>query len=716
MTLCCWARGILARWHNPAASLLAPLLACSLSLHAQTLENLVRPYRESPTPARKAALLRFAANHPKEESGALALLAAGATEVEQGDYELGLPHLEAAGARLPQLADYIAFYTAQGLIERNDPVGAIRSLRSVLSRTLTSPLCGRASLLASSAYLLAKTPQEAVSILKANYARLPQPDGDLALGVALESAGELALAAAYGQRVYFDYPAARQASDAQELLNRLKAKLGQDYPPPTPVAMLGRAGKLLDAGDFRRARSEYESLALQLGGPQRELAQVRAGRARYLAGSERLAYTYLQALRPSSPEADAERLYYLVQCARGLDEIPEMLSHVEELNSLYTGSPWRLSALVWAANYYLLQNDSASYVPLYRACYASFPESPQASYCHWKVAWDAYIHRRDEALDLLHEHLDRFPESDKRPAALYFLGRLAEAAGNPDQAREYYTEIRKRFPNNYYVALAEARLGASVVAPQDAALLNFDPIPQNQLRIARSRLLASAGLTDWADGELRFAAREHGQPALLAMELARQADARNAPDQALRYIKAVFPSYLSTPLDAAPDEMWRLAFPLPFRQPLERYSRERGIDLYLLAGLIRQESEFNNRAVSRAGAVGLMQILPSTGRQLSRTLRMGRFRNSLLFEPDYNVRLGTYHFRSLEDDLNGSEEAVLAAYNAGKLRADEWLTWASYREPAEFVESIPFSETRTYVMAVLRNAWMYRLIYASHTR
>ena len=88
------------------------------------------------------------------------------------------------------------------------------------------------------------------------------------------------------------------------------------------------------------------------------------------------------------------------------------------------------------------------------------------------------------------------------------------------------------------------------------------------------------------------------------------------------------------------------------------------------------------------------------------------FRTSSLFVPDVNVRLGSFYFRTLVDGFQGSVEAALAAYNGGRQRVQEWLTWASYREPAEFVETIPITETRTYVQAVLRNAWMYRRLYA----
>ncbi len=679
-------------------------------LGAQTPASLARPYRASPTPARREALVRFASAHPADSSGALARLALGVTAVERGENADAARDLEAAGKRLPQLADHIAFYLGMAYSGLGQFEAARMRLDAVLTAVPASPLAGKAALALAEAHLASSAPQQAVAVLKAEYSRLPQPEGDLALASACEAAGELAVAASYGQRVYYGFPASKEAAQAWQILDRLREKLGVDYPPPLPGAMLARAQKWLDARDYGRARAEYQALAFELGGEARELAQVRAGAASRLGGDTGASYSYLEALSLNSPEADAERLFYLVQCARSLEDPQAMNDFVERLNLLYPASEWRLGALIWAGNYYMLKNEPDSSVPLFRACYEAFPDSPRAEYCHWKVTWSAYLARRPEAAEMLRDHLNRFPQSEKRTAALYFLGRLEEAAGEQAEARASYREIIEGFPNSYYVRLAEERLGGRAAAKAPA--LDFSPTAAGRPRIARARLLASAGLSQLAEGELRFAAKRDGNPHVLALELARQASLRNAPDEAVRYIKSVFPDYLSTAVDAAPLEFWRLAFPLPYRQALQRYAKAHNLDLYLLAGLIRQESEFNPRAVSPAGARGLMQILPTTGRQLGRTLKAGNIRAASLFNADLNIRLGAYYFRSLIDGWQGSEEAALASYNSGKQRVDDWMTWASYREPAEFVESIPFTETRTYVQAVLRNAWMYRRIYA----
>jgi soluble lytic murein transglycosylase len=140
-------------------------------------------------------------------------------------------------------------------------------------------------------------------------------------------------------------------------------------------------------------------------------------------------------------------------------------------------------------------------------------------------------------------------------------------------------------------------------------------------------------------------------------------------------------------------------------------ARRRGLDPFLVAGLVRQESEFNPGAVSRSHAFGLTQVLPGTGRQFGRTAGVGRVTERTLVQPAANLKIGTAILRSMLDQQAGNVEQTLASYNAGPTRVAEWKAWNTYREPAEFVESIPYAETREYVQAVLRNAEMYRRLY-----
>lgn len=653
-------------------------------------------------------------------------LKTGADALEAGRYPAAIAALKGLPQRLPKLADYAAWFLASAQSSSKDYAPVPATLDTVFKQSPPSPLVPRAALLAADALTQNNNPAAALDLLRKYYTVLSQPKGDLAMATAFSSSGDDLSAAIYYQRVYFGFPLSAEAAQAATETERLKAELGERYPPALPTAMLGRAIKILDAGQAVRARKELEVLVPQLGGAERDLARVRIGVARYTAQENAVAYKYLAALEVASPEADAERLYYLMQSARRLKNLDEMDALTAKLSRLHPNSPFRLEAVIAAANRYLTENKIDQYEPLYRACFESFPKDKQAAGCHWKVAWVHYLRRESDSADLLRAHLRLFPASENASAALYFLGRLAEQSRDRAAARAYYDEIAREYPNQYYAMLARDRLPPiatvapspaaaeflrTVAFPQRARVTVFDASLASITRIDRAKTLVLAGLRDWAEIELRYGAQTGEQPHLLAMELGGLIGERK-PEQAIRYIKRYAGNYLFLPIESAPQNFWQLAFPLPYRADLERFSKQNQLDPFLMAALIRQESEFDATVTSVANARGLTQIEPATGRELSRKLKIPQYTTAKLFQPALNLQFGTYYLRHVTDQLGGHTEAALAAYNAGMTRAKAWMTWGDFKEPAEFVETVPLTQTRGYIQAVLRNADAYRRIYA----
>jgi len=711
-----------------------PLLLAAAAC-AQTPESLGRAYRESPTPVRRKALEQFAAGR-KDASGALAHFTLGVVSFEQKRFPDAILHLAAAQARLPKLADYTAYYLAAARSETADYAASSRDAAAVRTVPLRSPFAAKSMVLQARGLAASGAALEAVRMLREHYADLPQPDGDLALAMAYEAARDLPHAAEYYQRVYYEYPSGDPATRAAAALLTLHDGMGAAYPAPSPQAMVERGHKLLAQREYARAQSEFEALVPQLSGPERDQARVGIGAAEYLSGDVAAAYSRLRALEVSDAdthaEANAERLYYIAECARKLNDEDQMMEAVKKLGK-HRESPWRCKALLAAANRFLVTNQPEKYTPLYKAVYESFPDQPVAASSHWHVAWTAYIRRRHDARELLREQLERYPGHPSASAALYFLGRLAEADADYPAARAFYTRLAAQFPNYYYGILARQRMTQptivatglsektiqflrSIAFPPHGPAVPRDPDAETALRIARARLLASAGLPDLAQAELRFGARgigqTGGQPYLLAMELARTA---NTPHERLHNIKSAAPDYLAMSLEDAPPAFWQLLFPLPYEQDLVRSAQQQNLDPYMVAALIRQESEFDPQALSAKHAYGLTQVEPATGRALARRAGIKRFSNRSLFQPAINLKLGAYYLRGLLDQWGGQWEQALASYNAGKSRVNDWVTWNQYQEPAEFVESIPFTETREYVEAVMRNATVYRQLYAGKT-
>lgn len=724
MTLKVWVEIIRVRWSSlvrlaAIASLCATMLSVCLSA-AESLEGIADRYRKTPNARTRAAVLRYAELHRTSTNGALALLLLGATEDDQRQFGDALTHLSSAAKRLPELADYIAYLSAvaqSGLQQFNDTEA---TLQPVWQFTPASPLVTKSVLLQAESYLQGGNPAGAITLVQQHMADLPASQAELLLARAYEAQNNADAAAEHYQKIYVEYPLSKEASDAQAALTR--------YPAMPPEALYARGLKLLSAGDYTRAGKELTALLPRLSGERFDLARVRIGAAAYMDRENESAYKYLTSFQATAPAAEAERLYYLLECQRRLNRIDEMNATLAQLGQGFPQSHWRLEALISVGSYYAAHDQPDAAQPFYRTCFDAFASDPQSAVCHWKITWSIYLHDPAQAESMLREHLTRYAASDQVTPALYYLGRIAESKSDWAAARAYYDALNNGYPNYYYAVLARERLETPSIAdaqasPEAARFLttvaiasrrapeSFDPTALTQQRIERAHLLDTAGLDDLAVAELRFGAKMDGQPQIMAIELAELASQRDAPDQAIRYIKHYAPGYLSLSLDEAPEKFWQLAFPLPYRRALEQYCRTEMLDPYLMAALIRQESEFNPKAISPANARGLAQVMPSTGRQLSRQLGIRRFRTAMLFTPDMNLKLGTYYLKQLSDDLQGKWEAALASYNAGKTHVVTWLAAANYREPAEFVESIPFNETRAYVESVLRNAEVYREIY-----
>ena len=369
---------------------------------------------------------------------------------------------------------------------------------------------------------------------------------------------------------------------------------------------------------------------------------------------------------------------------------------------------WRLEALAAAGNEYFLLNQRENYESIFWSCYQDFPTSPRAAYCHWRVAFSAYFQRRDDAAGLLQAHVKLFPRSESSAAALYFLGSLTNSS-------DAYRQILEQFPNDYYAVLARQRLQI----PAAPAVFSTRSKCSNRPRLHGFDSNARGfwklpPCTIWPPPNSALAPNRHVHREAFGLELARMAAERNKPSRAIRFLKRYASGYVYTPIADAAREFWMLAYPLPYRDVLENYSEQALLDPFLVAALVRQESEFDPQVVSRAGAYGLTQVLPSTGRELSRRLGIRGFRTSMLTDPGLNLRLGTAYLSRLLTQLEGRWEPTLAAYNAGKSRAVAWQSRGEFREPAEYIETIPFTETRNYVKIVLRNADLYRRLYSKN--
>jgi soluble lytic murein transglycosylase len=270
--------------------------------------------------------------------------------------------------------------------------------------------------------------------------------------------------------------------------------------------------------------------------------------------------------------------------------------------------------------------------------------------------------------------------------------------------------------NSYYGRLAwrqlEQRSEASVTAGvRRQAVLPPAP-PPNARRIGR---LIELGLYRPALNEVQYAQKVWGDSAPLQATLALMQNRLGNLRAGINAMKRAYPQYLAAGGEELPVEILHVIYPVDYFPLLKGQAQARGLDPYLIAALVAQESNFDAGIRSSANAVGLMQVLPSTGRRYARKMSIRSFSERSLTNPEINVLIGTQYFTDLINRF-GAPYFALASYNAGESRVQRWLNEAPTLPEDEFVDNIPFPETQNYVKRILGTAEDYRRLYGEGAR
>ncbi|MGK2856654.1 MAG: lytic transglycosylase domain-containing protein [Thermoanaerobaculia bacterium] len=324
----------------------------------------------------------------------------------------------------------------------------------------------------------------------------------------------------------------------------------------------------------------------------------------------------------------------------------------------------------------------------------------------WNEGWAAWRARK---LPLARERFSLIQRVYALPVARrqarYWYARCLERTGVPAEAKRIYDELVSVPRDDVYATFARTRGGTRVEAPPaipPAPILGDAPPAE----LALAWELNKVGLGGEARTEVRAFQRDENRRwsyAILAESHARDG-AQLLMANALR---RGFPEIGTVDDDLVPERLRRMYYDSPHRGLLERVAERRELDPDLVMGLVLQESSGDASAGSRAGAMGLMQLMPATAEEVSRKAGLS-FRQDRLTEAEFNVELGTRYLRELLTMMKGDEMLALASYNAGFGNVQRWLRAQRGAPPDEYLESIPFSETRGYVKRVLYYRSVYR--------
>jgi soluble lytic murein transglycosylase len=700
-----------------------------------TLKPMAQQLLQNRTPTAYAGVEAFARKHSAEDAGSLAWLAVGYAHFLDHDYAKAIEPLNRAKPHAGEIGDYVAYYLAASYLQSGRTPESMASLGTFDRNFPGSLLIRDVHVLYANALITDNRAKEAVALLE-NDREPIRADLELSLGRAYAAAGDPAKAVAVLRHLYFTLPLSFEAAVAETELQKLAAT--PSISPPSFGDRKNRADMLAHAKRYPEAVDAYRGLLNEATPTDRPSIQLSLADSLRHSGQEREARRLLDSVSVTTPEVAAQRLYFIGEIQRGSNDDDAYLKTVADIRAAAPTSPWLDQALLNAANIYLLRKDYDKTIDSFRELEQRFPGSPRAPYSHWKVAWLSLRQGRTaEAKQGFEQQIALYPDSSEVPAALYWRGRLAEEDGDAAMASAYYQKISERFRNYYYGPLARERMSKMTPAahpgnggssspqadPPHYAILDHIPpisslpaisdatVPDDNLRIEKARLLENGGLLDFSLRELKAAAEETKGDWLPAETARMYADAGRY-DLAVETLKRAIPNYFALDLPSLPRACWEGLFPRPYWNDLKRFASANALDPYMVASLIRQESEFNPNAVSNKNALGLMQLLPKVGKGVAKQQKLKHFSAPQLFTPAVNLQLGTKYFRSMVDEFGGFEYA-LAAYNAGDDRVHDWQSQGKYRDVQEFVESIPFTQTREYVQAIMRNANVYRQLYGT---
>jgi len=685
------------------------------------LRPMARQLVELRTPAAYAGVESYARSHAGTEAGALAWFAIGYAHYLDAQYPAAIAAMQKAQPYIGELKDYTSFFIGNSYVQSNSPESSFTYLRDFGARYPDSLYAHDATIAYARALLATNQPAETIHLLENN--RSPaSAETEYFLGKAFVQNGQGKTGAEILRRVYYNYATSYTADNASADLKKIPEAVF--LPAPTYSEHEHRADALYKARRWGAAADEYKAMvALQ---PDNSAALIQLANSYMKDGDTRNARAALDRIPDDASDASAEKWYQRAEIARKENDDAGLNTILEHMRATTPKSPWLESALLSAGNMYFLRKDYDRAIDYYREIHQRFPDGNKAAYAHWKCAWLTYRQNKPEqARKYFEEQVEFYPGTNEVPNAMYWRARMAEDDKDYGVARAYYEKLADRYRNYYYGVLARKRLALMPSAPavtvaslqRIGSAKTFDPTaqvtdpPEDDLHYMRARLLQNAGATDLAVRELQAGSSEG--PSWEMLEIARIYSSGGEYYRALQALKRAVSGYFAFDINALPAEYWHGLFPRPYWDALRRYSDENGLDPYLVAALIRQESEFNPEAISHANAYGLMQLLPRTGKGEAKKQGLQHYTTDSLLDPTTNIELGTHYFRQMVDHFGGQIEYALAAYNAGEERVEDWRASGTYRDIDEFVESIPFTETREYVQAIVRNAEVYKRVYGT---
>jgi soluble lytic murein transglycosylase len=452
----------------------------------------------------------------------------------------------------------------------------------------------------------------------------------------------------------------------------------------------------------KTARNLYRTArGLQVGGKNREQAIT----------------TYNQLIQqfPTASETGTGLLRMAEMAQTSKDAIPY-------LNQVIAKFPEQASqALVKKAEILTALNDQKSAQETWQQLITKYPKSDEAAEYRWKTALNkAKARDYTSAWKWAQPIVINNPNSILAPRAGFWMGKWATAVGKEQEAKDAYEYVISQFPYSYYAWRSANLLGLNVGNFDNVRQLKPEvvpyqrPVPPAGSQTFQELYLLGQDRDAWLQWETEYLNKQQPTVAeqfteglmllargeyLSGINLISKLEDRETPEEQAQY------QALSQQIT-----YWQARYPFPYLREIEKWSSQRQLNPLLVTALMRQESRFQAKIKSVAGATGLMQVMPDTGKWIAEKIKVDN-KTLDLENPNDNIMLGTWYLDHTHEQYGNNSMLAIASYNAGPGNVAKWLQTLPNQDPDEFVESIPFNETRDYVRQVFGNYWNYLRLY-----
>ena len=517
------------------------------------------------------------------------------------------------------------------------------------------------------------------------------------------------------RHLWVQFPYTPEAKEAEMLL---ASNLGGQQWTVQPAERFSRAQAYLAQAFHAEAIEELKKfLTADPQSPHRAEAKLKLGVAQVRLKQYDQARESFRALVRNGGSESREAWVWLARVYLRQGQGDKLLEAASALSSSSLSAEQKGQIMLFAGIWLEDQKQFDEALARYRHVAKHGDPASQRAEGQWRVGWVYYRTGRyreaAEALRALAEQHD----SEFEPQALYWIGRAAEQNGE-SQAPDFYRQLCKRYPYTYYCQLARERTtipngeerssaAASVGAErptngeQAQSIITRADIEQ-QAAYRRAIELKTLGLD--ADAAREVAAltdRYNRDPDVLVL-LSTMLNEVGAYHYALRLVRTRFRDQLERTGGTVAASLWDAAYPTGLL-PTIKSQGAKGVDPYLIAAIIREESQYDVKAISRVGAIGLMQVMPATANNVAQRVGLPTMGRDDLFDQETNIRIGVRYVEQLLEQFSGDLVHTIAAYNAGPIAVASWIAQYRGQSQDEFVELIPYQETRQYVKRVLRS-------------